>query len=208
MSDRIAGQALRAVEDLAQVVVAPVRVDIGAQRQPGQPEQAVERGADLVAGVGEERALGLARRLGGIARRRQRLVEAAPLGDVVGDPDRAAGLGLRAVDRLREQAAPEHAAVLAPHRALELELLAGRQQRAGQCGRSRRSRLRWARPRRRTRRRSAPASQPNMRSKSGFACTKRRSRVKAMPIEARSRIAACSSRVRSVSVTSRALITR
>ena len=53
-----------------------------------------------------------------------------------------------------------------------------------------------------------PGSQPNMRSKNGLASTKRPARVNAMPIEARSRIAECCMRVRSLSVTSRVFSTR
>ena len=55
---------------------------------------------------------------------------------------------------------------------------------------------------------NVPDGQPSIRSKLGLTRTKRRSRVSAMPIEARCRMVSCSSRARSTSVTSRALITR
>ena len=180
-----------------------------AQRQPRQAEQAVQRRADLVAGVGEEGALGPVRGLGGVARRGQRLLDAAPLGHVLGDPDRAALARVRRIDRLRQDARPEQAAVAAPHLALELDLLAGGEQRPGDAADL--GVVRLARPDelRPACRRARPAASRRSRSKCGLACTKRCSRVKAMPIEALSqdRLRARAACAR-CSVTSRALMTR
>ena len=125
-------EALGAGEDLLEVVAARFRRQRLDQRQAGQAEQAVQRRADLVAGVGEEGALGPARRFGGIAGGGEQGVEAAPLGHVVGDPDRAAFARPHGVDRLAEQAAPEEAAVLLLHLALDLERLPGGEQRPGE----------------------------------------------------------------------------
>ena len=188
------------VEDLLEVVArASPAAATRTQGQPGQAEQAVQRRADLVAGVGEEGALGPARRLGGVARRGERLRR--------GGAARSRRRRSRSC-RLRRAACGSTAWPSRRH-----------QNRLPSCGASRarsrtacrpassgpaiaadlaRSRHRRSRPPRRARRASSPARQPNIASKRGFACTKRRSRVRAMPIEARSRIAACSSRVRSV----------
>ena len=119
-------------------------------------------------------------------------VEAAPLGHVLGDPDRAACARVGRVDRLAEQAAPEAAAVARRISRSISNGLPGGEQRPGE--RADLGVVGVARPDDRARlaaQLARPASRTS-RSKRGLACTKRRSRVNAMPIEARSRIASCS----------------
>ena len=129
MSDRMRRQRVGRVADLLDVLQPPAVVDLGRARQLRQAHQRVERRADLVAGVGQERALGAVGGLGLVARAGQRLLDDAPLGDVLGQPDRAAGR-LRRIERLGQQPAGEGAAVAAHHRHLEVDLLAARQRRA------------------------------------------------------------------------------
>ena len=127
-----ARQRARAVVDLGQVLAAPGLVEPRLPREPGQAHQTIERRADLVAGVGQEGALGPVGRLGLVARTRQRLGHGAAFGHVLGNPDRGALGRVVRVDRSRQHAAGEGAAVLAAHRALELHRLAERKARSDQ----------------------------------------------------------------------------
>ena len=102
----------------------------GSVRQPRQPEQAVQRRAQLVAGVGQEGALRAVGGLGSVARARQRLFDLTPLGDVLDDPDRAALGRMRGVDGLAGDTSQEGAAVEAPRLDLDLRRFTARQQRA------------------------------------------------------------------------------
>ena len=85
------------------------------------PSSAVQRRAELVAGVGQERALGPARRLGLVEGRAsawsiwRRSVMSSAIHSV------PPSVGMRRLDGLAEQAAPEDTAVEAPHFALDLQ---------------------------------------------------------------------------------------
>ena len=126
-------QGLRVVDDLVEVVLAFGRLDIAFARQLRQAQHAVERRAQLVAGVGEESALRAVGCFGLVARSRQGLRRLAPLGDVVDDPDRAAHRGMRRVHRFGQQPRKEAAAVLALRLMFELDELALSQPRRGRA---------------------------------------------------------------------------
>ena len=122
-----ARQGLRAVVDLPQIALAPGLVEPRLARQPGQSDQAIQRRADFVAGVGQEGALGTVGRLGVVARTGQRLVDGAALRHVFGDPDRRALARVGRVNGTGQQPAQEGAAVAAGHRAFDFDRFATRQ---------------------------------------------------------------------------------
>ena len=155
-----AGQRLRALGDLVQVLQALRLGRLGRARQPGQADHAVQRRAQFVAGVGQEGALGAAGGLGIVARAGQRQFELAPLGDVLDDPHRAAFGRALGVDGAAAHARQEGAAVLAAAAPLQLHRLAARQRRARPAGARRRSRRRSATPSARAGRSVPPGSQP------------------------------------------------
>jgi hypothetical protein len=121
-------QRVGRIADLLDVLQASPVVDLGRARKLRQPHQRVQRRTDLVAGIGQERALGAVGGLGLVACACQRLLDDAAIGDVLGQPDRAAG-GLRRIERLGEQAAGEGAAVASHHRHFEIDRLSTRQRR-------------------------------------------------------------------------------
>ncbi len=134
-----ARQALRAVHHLVQVVAARVAVQVRLLQQPRQADEAVQRRADLVADVGQERALGAVGRLRLVLGLRQRGFDAPALGHVFHDPDRATAAGVVRVHGPRQDPAQEAAAVAAPHQAFDLDLFARRQARTELRGRRPRS---------------------------------------------------------------------
>ena len=96
------------------------RGQIGPPRQPGQTQHAVERCAQLVAGVGQERALGLVGGVGGVVGTGQLLLGAQGFGHVFDNPDRAAVGPGAAVQRLGADARIEAAAVAAQALAVQV----------------------------------------------------------------------------------------
>ena len=119
-----------ALGDLVQVGLAPRRRQAGLASQPRQPQHAVQGGADLVAGVGQEGALGPVGGLGGVKGAGQLLLGQVGAGHILGDPDPATGHRTGGVDGLGPQAYPERAAIAAAALALDVDAFTARQRRA------------------------------------------------------------------------------
>ena len=122
-----AGQRLRAVFDAAEVFAQARMSDVGLLGEAHQTEQSVQRRADLMAGVGEEFALGAARRFGTLFGFGERLVRLAPLRHVVEYPDVDRAVFVR--HRARPNAEPSQHAVMPLELALEVDRLAQLQRR-------------------------------------------------------------------------------
>ena len=181
------GQALRAVHELGQVLLAHRRLEGRLLRHPRQAEQSVQRRADLVAGVMRKRSWPGSPPRPAFERRGKRAVDAPALGDVLAIhsvPPSDGRVALTAWPIRRHQKVPVGAA----HLALELErgvALAVLHRRAtdfgvvGRAGPERRHRFAVQPPR----------SQPNIRSQLGLTRWKWPSRTNAMPTGALCRIA-------------------
>ena len=147
MSERIAVEALGAGEDLLEVVAraSPAAATRPAPGGPGRAGRSAACGSRGWCWRGRRSWPGSpprrrrARRRAPASRRR-RSVTSSAIQIVPPSPGRVG------VDRLAEQAAPEAAAVLLPHLALDLERLRRRRAAARRACRSRRSRRRRSRP--------------------------------------------------------------